>query len=116
MYPAFTRVLLGDLAQDGEAEEPSRPDSYECLSPRERQVLRLVALGYTNRQIADQLYLSVKTVGTYRARLMTKLELKGRPALVRYALSKGLLSDTGSPAQGVRTGVPEGRPLKDLAG
>jgi two-component system response regulator NreC len=68
------------------------------LSPREREVLRLVALGYTSRQIADQLYLSVKTVGTYRGRLMAKLNLKGRPALVRYALDRGLLDDT--PAQG----------------
>ena len=105
LYPAFTRVLLGDVAEDIAAEGPSQPDSFERLSPRERQVLRLVALGYTNRQIADQLYLSVKTVGTYRSRLMTKLDLKGRPALVRYALRKGLLSDSGTPAQETRNGA-----------
>jgi two-component system response regulator NreC len=91
VYPVFTRVLLGGQVQDGEAESPVQPDSYERLSPREQQVLRLVALGYTSRQIAERLYLSVKTVGTYRARLMAKLDLKSRPALVRYALKRGLL-------------------------
>jgi two-component system response regulator NreC len=91
VYPVFTRVLLEDWAQDGETGTHPEPDSYELLSPRERQVLRLVALGYTSRQIADQLYLSIKTVGTYRTRLMTKLGLKSRPALVRYALKRGLL-------------------------
>ena len=98
VYPVFTRVLLGDWSPDGAAEDQGRPDSYDLLSPREKQVLRLVALGYTNRQIAERLYLSVKTVGTYRARLMAKLDLKGRPALVRYALKRGLLADTGHPA------------------
>jgi len=94
LYPVFTRVLLGDLTQEGEPESHAHPDSLELLSPREREVLRLVALGYTNRQIADHLYLSVKTVGTYRSRLMTKLNLSGRPALVRYALGIGLLDST----------------------
>jgi two-component system response regulator NreC len=91
VYPVFTRVLLGDLAHDGETDRSSQPDSYGLLSPREKQVMRLVALGYTSRQIAEQLYLSIKTVGTYRSRLMTKLNLKSRPALVRYALKRGLL-------------------------
>ena len=97
LYPVFTRVLLEDLAQGRETDDLSRRDSYERLSRREKEVLRLVALGYTNRQIADRLYLSVKTVGTYRARLMSKLNLKGRPALVRYALSKGLLDNAVTP-------------------
>jgi two-component system response regulator NreC len=93
VYPVFTRVLLDDWVQDGDPGTQSTPDSYELLSPREKQVLRLVALGYTSQQIAEQLYLSVKTVGTYRTRLMTKLDLKGRPALVRYALKRGLLEN-----------------------
>jgi two-component system response regulator NreC len=92
VYPVFTRVLLGDWKQDGEEDSPVTLNGYERLSPREKQVLRLVALGYTSRQIAEQLYLSVKTVGTYRTRLMAKLNLKSRPALVRYALKKGLLA------------------------
>jgi two-component system response regulator NreC len=97
VYPVFTRVLLGELAQDKALADRVPPDSYELLSPREKEVLRLVALGYTNRQIAAQLYLSVKTVGTYRGRLMTKLNLKSRPALVRYALERGLLNHTPAP-------------------
>jgi two-component system response regulator NreC len=95
VYPVFTKVLLGDWVQEDESDDQGQPDSYELLSPREKQVLRLVALGYANRQIAEQLYLSVKTVGTYRARLMAKLNLKNRPALVRYALKRGLLADVG---------------------
>jgi len=91
LYPSFTKVLLGDLVQ--KAEQESQQDSYELLSQREKEVLHLVALGHTNKEIADQLFLSVKTVETYRARLMAKLRLKGRAALVRYALRKGLLDN-----------------------
>jgi len=93
IYPSFTRVLLGDLAQEAEMELYAERDAYDLLSQREKQVLRLVALGHTNRQIADQLFLSVKTIEAYRARLMQKLHLKSRSALVRYALRKGLLND-----------------------
>ena len=99
VYPVFTKVLLGDLAPQEESSDSSTPDSYDSLSPREKQVLQLVALGYTNRQIADQLFLNVKTVGTYRSRLMSKLDLKSRPALVRYALKKGLLDGLASSKQ-----------------
>ena len=98
LYPSFTRVLLGDLVEEKE-ERPSQQDSYELLSEREKEVLRMVALGYTNRQIADQLFLSIKTVDTYRARLMVKLNLKSRSALVRYALRKGLLDDSAAPVR-----------------
>jgi two-component system response regulator NreC len=94
LYSSFTRVLLGDLVQEEVEEEgPLAEDSYDLLSQREKEVLRLVALGYTNQQIADQLYLSVKTIETYRARLTDKLNLKSRSALVRYALRRGLLDD-----------------------
>ena len=94
LYSSFSRFLLGDLAQNDEADRlPSKVDSYERLSQREREVLRLVALGHTNQEIADQLYLSIKTVETYRARVMNKLNLKSRSALVRYALQRGLLDD-----------------------
>jgi DNA-binding NarL/FixJ family response regulator len=60
------------------------------LSAREREVLDFVAQGYTNQQIADRLGLSVKTVETYRARLVEKLGLQSRAELVRYALDSGL--------------------------
>jgi two-component system response regulator NreC len=93
LYSSFTKVLLGDLAAGEERPEGQSRDSYDLLSQREREVLRLVALGYTNQQIADQLFLSVKTVETYRERVMSKLDLKSRAALVRYALRRGLLDE-----------------------
>jgi two-component system response regulator NreC len=92
LHPAHTKVLLEGML-DREREAAGEADSYERLSPREREVLRLIALGYTNQQAADQLYLSVKTVETYKARLMTKLGLHSRAELVRYALQKGLLNE-----------------------
>jgi two-component system response regulator NreC len=94
LYSSFSRFLLGDLVQKDEVEQPtSQLDSYERLSQREREVMRLVALGHTNQEIADQLYLSVKTVETYRSRVMDKLNLRSRSALVRYALQRGLLDN-----------------------
>jgi DNA-binding NarL/FixJ family response regulator len=61
------------------------------LSPREREVVRLLALGFTYREMAAQLGISERSVETYRARVAQKLGLEGRAAVVRYALSSGLL-------------------------
>ncbi len=66
------------------------------LSEREREVFHLVAHGHTNQAIADKLFLSVKTVESYRARLMTKLGLKSRAELTQMALELGLLSQEGT--------------------
>jgi two-component system, NarL family, response regulator NreC len=90
LHPEHARLLLG-----GTPPTPATPvdEASEPLSPREQQVLRLIAQGYTNQQVADMLYLSVKTIETYKSRLMTKLGLKGRAALVRYALQQGLLKE-----------------------
>jgi two-component system response regulator NreC len=63
----------------------------EVLSDRELEVLRLVALGYTNSDIAKRMYISPRTVETHRANLQSKLRLNGRPELVRYALEHGLI-------------------------
>lgn len=93
IYSSLTKVLLGDLSEEDKAQGSQPTTAYELLSPREREVLRLVSLGYTNRQIADQLYLSIKTVETYRSRVMDKLDLESRAALVRFALRHGLLDD-----------------------
>lgn len=67
------------------------PDELTMLSPRELDVLRQVARGLTNREIADLLFLSVKTVESYRARLMGKLRLKSRADLVHFSIQHGLL-------------------------
>jgi two-component system, NarL family, response regulator NreC len=70
------------------------------LSPRELDVLQLVALGYTNRQIADDLHLSVRTVENHRANLMDKLQLRSRVELVRYATENHLLPRSGDGDEG----------------
>lgn len=94
IHPSMTKAILEE-ALDFEVKGAASKTSLgpESLSAREKEVLRLVALGYTNSQIAEQLYISVKTVETYRARVKEKLGLKTRAALVRYALREGLLTD-----------------------
>ena len=71
---------------------PAARRDEDGLSEREREVLRFLAMGHTNQEIADMLYLSVKTVATYKARLKEKLQLQGRAELVRYAIQRGLLN------------------------
>ncbi|MFW9817878.1 MAG: response regulator [Candidatus Thorarchaeota archaeon] len=90
LHAAHTRVLF-----EPPRARPPHPQAAEEpeLSPREREILRLVALGYTSRQAANELNLSAKTVETYRGRLMSKLKLRSRVELVRYALENGLLED-----------------------
>lgn len=66
------------------------------LSDREQQVLLLLAEGHTNKEIAERLDLSVKTIETYRARIATKLQLRSRADIVRYTLEMGLLRQEGS--------------------
>jgi len=89
VHPSMTRSLLEDMLPKSDAA----PDAWETLSEREREVLRLVALGHTSAEIAVQLNLSDKTVETYRARGMEKLGLPNRAALVRFALKKGILNE-----------------------
>lgn len=71
---------------------PAGLPASTSLSDRETEVLRLIALGYSNKEISGRLELSVKTVETYKQRLMEKLGLKGRVDIVRYALAQGWLS------------------------
>ena len=78
------RLVAADTAERRHAEE-------DPLSDREREVLRLLALGHTNQEIAKELYISVRTAETHRAHIMQKLRLSSRAELVRYALSEGLL-------------------------
>jgi DNA-binding NarL/FixJ family response regulator len=76
------------VAADAEATRLAEADP---LSDREREVLRLLALGHTNQEIAKQLYISVRTAETHRAHIMQKLRLQTRADLVAYALERGLL-------------------------
>ncbi len=92
IHPSHTKTLLEEMLSQGKTVRGGPGDPLDALSDREREVLRLVALGHTNAQIAEQLCLSVKTVESYRARMMEKLGLRSRAALVRYALERGLVS------------------------
>jgi two-component system response regulator NreC len=78
------------VTADAEAERRAEEDP---LSDREREVLRLLALGHTNQEIAKQLFISVRTAETHRAHIMQKLRLESRAELVRYALAQGLLDE-----------------------
>ncbi len=93
LYSSLTRALVDEVIHGGTPSKEVEADSYERLSQREREVLQLIVQGYTNQQIADRLFLSVKTVETYKARVMEKLNLHGRVELVRYALQRDLLTD-----------------------
>lgn len=82
----------GDRVQpQGPAGRASAPSPVDSLSAREREVMVLLARGHTNQEIADRLGLSVKTVESYRSRLMQKLGLTSRAELTRLALELGLL-------------------------
>lgn len=85
LTPSAVRLLLTE----------KRSDREPVLSPREREVLRLTARGHSNAEIAQRLFVSTKTVDTYRARVMTKLGLHKRSELVEYALRQGLLEPVG---------------------
>jgi two-component system response regulator NreC len=78
------------VAADGEAQRRAEADP---LSDREREVLTLLAHGYTNQEIAQRLFISVRTAETHRAHVMQKLRLGSRAELVSYALTNGLLQD-----------------------
>ena len=93
LSPSMARTLVRNylsLREEGATADPAA-DPYESLSSREREVLKLVAEGSTNQDIADQLVLSVKTVQAHRARLMEKLGLRDVTHLVRYAVRRGLV-------------------------
>lgn len=92
LEPAATRMLLQGYLD--RAHAGSEVDPGKLLSEREREVLKLTAEGFTAQEIADQLFLSPKTVETYRHRVMQKLGFSHRSELVRYALRAGLLDAT----------------------
>ena len=88
--PAVSRVLLQDYMR--KLQRSGAEDSYDLLSPREREVLQLVAEGKSNKEVANLLNLSTYTVETHRAKIMQKLNLKGVPELILYAVRKGIIS------------------------
>ena len=90
----YVHPALGARLLAAEVEERKRAEA-DPLSEREREVLRLLALGHTNQEIAKMLYISVRTAETHRAHIMQKLRLTTRAELVRHALAHGLLEEEG---------------------
>ncbi|MED4227385.1 response regulator transcription factor [Neobacillus cucumis] len=88
LHPAAQKRLMEEYLAG--AKQDSN-DMYHLLSDREQEVLTLVAKGYSNKEIAEQLVISVKTVETHKGKVMEKLQFKTRPELVEYAVKKGLL-------------------------
>ena len=101
LYPSAAKLLLGKYLERTE----TRDSASDGLTPRERDVLRLTAEGYTGQEIGERLVLSPKTVDTYRQRVMEKLNLHHRSELVKYALRKGLLQPD-APSADAAAGLP----------
>jgi len=93
IYPSLARLLVKDFLHRSEA---GAPETREELTPREQEVLTFIAEGYSNREIAEALVISVKTVDRHRENLMRKLQLHNRVELVKYAIEKGLITVGGS--------------------
>jgi two-component system, NarL family, response regulator NreC len=89
LYPSATKKLMEEYLDH--LKQGGNIDTYSILTDREKEVLTLIAKGYSNKEIAEKLIISVKTVETHKANVMEKLKMKTRPELVEYALKKGLL-------------------------
>jgi two-component system response regulator NreC len=88
LHPSVAKLLIKDyLARVAKGEETS----FDQLSDREREILKLIAEGRTNREIAESLFLSIKTIQAHRANLMRKLGMHDRTELVKYAIRKGII-------------------------
>ena len=88
--PAVSRLLVEDYVR--QMQQRSVEDSYELLTPREREILQLLAEGKTNKDVAHVLNLSLHTVDTHRSNLLQKLNLHNASELILYAVRKGIIS------------------------
>jgi two-component system response regulator NreC len=84
--PLSERTIMGYL-------EKTRGGSYETLTRREREVLKLTAEGFSSSEVAERLVISPRTVETHRANIMRKLELRSQADLIRYAIRHDLISE-----------------------
>lgn len=92
LYPSMAKLLVRDyLAQQAHRPKEDLPANGEPLTPREQEILALLAEGATNEQIAERLVISPKTVARHRENIMEKLNLHSRAELVRYAIRKGII-------------------------
>src|SRR5271169_752958 len=88
--PAVSKILLDDYVR--KLKRSGTEDAYDLLTPREREILQLIAEGKSNKDVANLLNLSVYTVETHRSNIMEKLHLRGVPELILYAVRKGIIS------------------------
>ncbi len=86
IHPSLAKWVVMDYAQRAD------DDPFDSLTEREREVLRQVAEGHSNREIAEELFISVKTVLGHREKIMQKLDIHSRTDLIKYAIRKGLIS------------------------
>lgn len=89
LYPSVARKVVEDYLRRVEVGEER--ERYDGLTGREKEILTLIAEGLANQEIAQKLYISIKTVQTHRAHILEKLGLHDRTELVRYAIRKGLI-------------------------
>jgi len=89
LYPSVARKVVEDYLRRVETGEER--ERYDGLTTREKEILTLIAQGLSNQQIAEKLFISIKTVQTHRAHILEKLGLHDRTELVRYAIRKGLI-------------------------
>jgi len=90
LSPSISRTIIDEYLRHAEAT--GKWDSYDSLTDREREVLQLLAEGYSTKEIADHLHISAKTVGVHKINLMHKLNLHSQSELTKYAIRKGIIS------------------------
>ena len=90
LSPSITKILVEDFREGGPNKK--KTDPYNDLTKREKEILKLLAEGYTTQKIADMLTISPKTVEGHKTSLMAKLDIHNRAELVKYALRKGVIS------------------------
>jgi DNA-binding NarL/FixJ family response regulator len=91
LSPRLTTKLLSGLRNPGTTKMTDLKSSFRLLSNREREILKLIAEGKTNKEISSLLFISVETVKTHRASIMKKLDIKNIAEAVQYAIKKGLI-------------------------
>jgi DNA-binding NarL/FixJ family response regulator len=87
LYPSAVTALVRDYAARGGRDE----EEFDVLTPRELEVVKLIAEAYTSKQIADELFISIKTVDRHRQNILDKLGMRDRVELTRYAIRRGLI-------------------------
>lgn len=90
LYPSATKRLMGEYLE--RLKHGENAGIYDALTEREKEILSLIAKGYSNKEISELLIISIKTVESHKSNVMEKLGLKTRPELVKYAVKKGLLN------------------------